>query len=283
MEEARNDKLAEKVLSYQETKDERLAAEILKEMRPLLLSICQKFYIRGMDREDLFQEARIGLYKAMRDYRAGKGTLFRTFAIRCIQCQCISALKTANRLKQKIFLDAISLDAPVHEDNEKQTLADGIEDKCKPKPGDELIILDDARKCQSVLQRILPAYPLRVFEERAEGKSYAMIAEELGRKKKSIDNALDRAKSTIRFYMDLHDDLDIEMMGHYLLVKSGRFWGTGKRKGKNLQRAALEIVISCNWSKETLISGWEAYQRKTETNNWCHFFCEWHQYFYQES
>ena len=31
MEEARNDKLAEKVLSYQETKDERLAAEILKE------------------------------------------------------------------------------------------------------------------------------------------------------------------------------------------------------------------------------------------------------------
>ena len=133
MEEARNDKLAEKVLSYQETKDERLAAEILKEMRPLLLSICQKFYIRGMDREDLY------------------------------------------------------------EDNEKQTLADGIEDKCKPKPGDELIILDDARKCQSVLQRILPAYPLRVFEERAEGKSYAMIAEELGRKKKSIDNAIDRA------------------------------------------------------------------------------------------
>ena len=48
--------------------------------------------------------------------------------------------------------------------------------------------------------------------------------------------------------------------------------GRGKRKGKNLQRAALEIVISCNWSKETLISGWEAYQRKTETNNWCHFF-----------
>src|SRR5947209_11760902 len=55
------------------------------------------YFLAGGDAEDLIQEGLIGLYKAVRDFRADKETSFRSFAELCVTRQIITAIKTATR------------------------------------------------------------------------------------------------------------------------------------------------------------------------------------------
>src|SRR6187401_309271 len=57
------------------------------------------YFIAGGESDDLIQEGLIGLYKAVRDFRADKDTSFRSFAELCITRQIITAIKTATRFK----------------------------------------------------------------------------------------------------------------------------------------------------------------------------------------
>src|SRR3569832_646375 len=57
------------------------------------------YFLAGGDSDDLIQEGLVGLYKAIRDYRADKDTSFRSFAELCITRQIITAIKTATRYK----------------------------------------------------------------------------------------------------------------------------------------------------------------------------------------
>src|SRR6187401_2312971 len=57
------------------------------------------YFLVGGDGEDLVQEGLIGLYKAVRDFRADKETSFRSFAELCVTRQIITAIKTATRFK----------------------------------------------------------------------------------------------------------------------------------------------------------------------------------------
>jgi RNA polymerase sporulation-specific sigma factor len=57
------------------------------------------YFLAGGDSDDLLQEGLIGLYKAVRDFRADKETSFRSFAELCVTRQIITAIKTATRYK----------------------------------------------------------------------------------------------------------------------------------------------------------------------------------------
>src|SRR5438477_12103897 len=57
------------------------------------------YFLAGGDNDDLLQEGLIGLYKAVRDFRADKETSFRSFAELCVTRQIIMAIKTATRFK----------------------------------------------------------------------------------------------------------------------------------------------------------------------------------------
>ena len=57
------------------------------------------YFLAGGDSDDLLQEGLIGLYKAVRDFRADKETSFRSFAELCVTRQIITAIKTATRFK----------------------------------------------------------------------------------------------------------------------------------------------------------------------------------------
>src|SRR5438874_13722525 len=57
------------------------------------------YFLAGGDSEDLIQGGLIGLYKAVRDFRADKETSFRSFAELCVTRQIITAIKTATRFE----------------------------------------------------------------------------------------------------------------------------------------------------------------------------------------
>src|SRR3712207_7302427 len=49
----------------------------------------------GADKEDIYQEGMIGLYKAIRDFKPDKLASFKAFAELCVTRQIITAIKTA--------------------------------------------------------------------------------------------------------------------------------------------------------------------------------------------
>ena len=65
----------------------------------------------GCEREDLAQEARVGLLAAVRAWRPERGP-FPAFADRCVSNQALLALKATAAQKHQVLSRAIPLDAP---------------------------------------------------------------------------------------------------------------------------------------------------------------------------
>ena len=77
------------------------------------------YFLAGGDSEDLIQEGLIGLYKAVRDFRADKETSFRSFAELCVTRQIITAIKTATRFKHAPLNGYVSFShTPAGQDSE---------------------------------------------------------------------------------------------------------------------------------------------------------------------
>ena len=93
---------------YQEQTDEELIARIrsgetgvteylLEKYKPLVKKQARTMYLMGGENEDLIQEGMIGLFKAIRDYDAGRDASFYTFADLCISRQMYTAVQASKR------------------------------------------------------------------------------------------------------------------------------------------------------------------------------------------
>jgi RNA polymerase sporulation-specific sigma factor len=156
------------------------------------------YFLAGGESEDLNQEGLIGLYKAVRDFRADKETSFRSFAELCITRQIITAIKTATRFKHAPLNTYVSFSqTPAGQDDGECTLGDAL-----PGPGvdDPAVCVISTEELQSLVFCLgtglssLESEALRLY---LEGNSYEEMAEELGCDTKTIDNALQRVKRKV--------------------------------------------------------------------------------------
>jgi len=157
------------------------------------------YFLAGGDSEDLVQEGLIGLYKAVRDFRADKETSFRSFAELCVTRQIITAIKTATRFKHAPLNTYVSFShTPAGQDSDSEvTLGDALPG---PSVDDPSICVISTEELQSLIFTLgsglsqLEADALRLY---LEGSSYEQMAEELDCDTKTIDNALQRVKRKI--------------------------------------------------------------------------------------
>ncbi len=157
------------------------------------------YFLAGGDSEDLIQEGLIGLYKAIRDFRADKETSFRSFAELCVTRQIITAIKTATRYKHAPLNTYVSFSyTPAgHESEGECTLGDALPG---PSVNDPSVCVISTEELQSLVFCLgsglspLEADALRLY---LDGLSYEQMAEELGCDTKTIDNALQRVKRKI--------------------------------------------------------------------------------------
>src|SRR5436309_12789574 len=85
--------------------------ELLRRYEPLVQRVVWKLRLpRYVEREDLAQEARIGLLVALRAWRPERGP-FPAFADRCVSNQALLALQAACRHKHQLLSLAVSLEA----------------------------------------------------------------------------------------------------------------------------------------------------------------------------
>jgi RNA polymerase sporulation-specific sigma factor len=179
--------------------DGKALDELMRRYQGFVRLKASSYFLAGGDSEDLIQEGLVGLYKAVRDFRADKETSFRSFAELCVTRQIITAIKTATRFKHTPLNTYVSFShTPAGQDGEGEcTLGDALPGPAVHEPP---LVVISTEELQSLVFSLgtglspLESDALRLY---LEGSSYEDMAEELGCDTKTIDNALQRVKRKI--------------------------------------------------------------------------------------
>ena len=191
--------------------DQRSFEEILKILDPEIKKLAHKYYIVGGDNQDVIQECRLGVWKAVKDFDDRAGMSFKNFCLSlCVKRHLITAMSHANTQKFRLQNEAVSLSAPVSQSEEEgmQTYADYIQD-----PNSDLlsnyIIQEEFSTNLEMVSGKLTKLEMSIFGQYAFSSSYKDIADALQVKPKTVDNALMRIRKkgseAYEVYMASHD------------------------------------------------------------------------------
>ncbi len=190
--------------------DQKSFEEILKILDPDIKKLAHKYYIVGGDSQDVIQECRLGVWKAVKDFDDRAGMSFKNFSLSlCVKRHLITAMSHANSQKFRLQNEAVSLSSPVSqsEDEGMQTYADYIQD-----PNSDLlsnyIIEEEFNTNLQMISEKLTKLEMSIFGQYAFSSSYKDIADALQVKPKTVDNALMRIRKksseTYEAYISSH-------------------------------------------------------------------------------
>ncbi len=172
-----------KLLAAAKSGDPAAQNEIILALTPLLLRISARYFIIGGDKEDLLQEARIGLHKAIQSFDPAKCTDFLPYAKTCIHNHIISAINEAQAQKHAALNRSVELDSQAlfSYDN----------------PMEVVIRREQLDAVLAGMQSKLSKLEKQVLFLYLEGLSYKKIASMLQISEKSVSNALCRIRSKL--------------------------------------------------------------------------------------
>ncbi len=192
----------EQIVKLAQDADGAALEYLLNKYKNFVRTKARSYFLIGADHEDIVQEGMIGLYKAIRDYRAEKLSSFRAFAELCVTRQIITAIKTATRQKHIPLNSYISLNRPIYEEDSDRTLLDVMAEEGRSNPEDMIIDREDLSMIEGKIGQMLSDLEKEVLVRYMDGKSYVEIADEMHRHVKSIDNALQRIKRKLLKYLE---------------------------------------------------------------------------------
>lgn len=169
---------------------------IVKKYEKLVEKSARAFFLLGADKEDLIQEGRMGLYKAIRDYDSERDASFSTFANLCVARQIRTAVSTYSRKKNTPLNNSISLDGSDDECSTEDDIMMNALDLCR-ELNPETVFLRKEQK-SDIMEQVydkLSNMEIQVLELYMAGLSYQQIAQKLDKPVKSIDNAIQRIRA----------------------------------------------------------------------------------------
>ena len=197
------EKLDEEVVMEAKAGNARAQEYLINKYENFVKAKAKSYFLIGADREDIYQEGMIGLYKAIRDFKPDKLTSFKAFAELCVTRQIITAIKTATRQKHIPLNTYVSLNKPIYEEDSDRTLLDVLSGFKITDPEALVISQEQMKYIEDEIAKVLSELELEVLTSYLDGKSYQEIACDLDRHAKSIDNALQRVKRKLEKSLDL--------------------------------------------------------------------------------
>ena len=188
------DRLDEEVVIEAQKRNVRAQEYLINKYKNFVKAKAKSYFLIGADKEDIYQEGMIGLYKAIRDFKADRLSSFRAFAEICVTRQIITAIKTATRQKHIPLNTYISLNKPIYDEDSDRTLLDVLSGAKITDPEELVISREEVISIQNEIGEVLSELEMEVLMSYLDGKSYQEIACDLDRHAKSIDNALQRVK-----------------------------------------------------------------------------------------
>lgn len=198
------DKKSDEEIILEAKKGSNYAQEyLINKYENFVKSKAKSYFLIGADKEDIYQEGMIGLYKAIRDFNPEKLTSFKAFAEICVTRQIITAIKTATRQKHIPLNTYVSLNKPIYEEESERTLLDVLAGLKITDPEELIVSQEEMIRIEEKIQENLSSLELKVLNSYLDGKSYQEIACDLDRQAKSIDNALQRVKRKLEKCLDI--------------------------------------------------------------------------------
>ncbi|GAA0684457.1 MULTISPECIES: RNA polymerase sporulation sigma factor SigH [Clostridium] len=189
-----DNKLDEEIAMEAKEGNKRAQEYLINKYQNFVKSKSKSYFLIGADKEDIYQEGMIGLYKAIRDFRPDKLASFKAFAELCVTRQIITAIKTATRQKHIPLNTYVSLNKPIYEEESDRTLLDVLAGLKVTDPEELVISNEEMKHIEKEIGQVLSDLEMEVLMSYLDGKSYQEIACDLDRHAKSIDNALQRVK-----------------------------------------------------------------------------------------
>ncbi len=170
---------------------------LLNRYKELVNIKVSKYFIVGAEKDDIVQEGLIGLFKAVKSYKADMKSSFKSFANMCIERQLITAIKSSNRQKHMPLNSYLSLNISAYDEQESNsdaTLIDIFNSNLIEDPLDTITKKEYYKNLEETIERSLSEFEKKVLNRYINGESYVQIAEKLDAPVKSIDNAIQRIR-----------------------------------------------------------------------------------------
>lgn len=168
---------------------------VFDKYQPLILKETVKYFFfaqkLGISKEDLIEEGKIGLYKAIKHYN--NDVEFFTFASLCIRRSILKILAKNSSTKQKILNEAVSIDSEnddflyFHKENTKDFMQNIIDREFETK----IISFKNSLDTKDSI----------IFELKYNGFTYKEIAQLLNIKEKDVDNRLLNIRNKLKKYL----------------------------------------------------------------------------------
>lgn len=190
----------EQILALYKKGDEYALDFLLEKYKSLASKIARSYFLIGAESEDILQEAMLGLYSACRTYQQSESS-FKSFATLCITRAVQSAVKKANRLKNKMLNESLSLS------NQGAVLMEGKDEEDEDvnlyipsnilDPENALLVEEQKNELNRIINENLSIKEKRVLVLYLNGLSYSQIAEKINDNTKAVDNAISRTKKKL--------------------------------------------------------------------------------------
>lgn len=184
----------EELINLANQGNESALEHLLKRYKELVNMKVSKYFMIGAEKEDIFQEGMIGLFKAIKSYDKQKQNSFKTFANLCIERQLITAIKTSNRQKHQPLNSYISLNTAAYEEDDDSSMLDRLNTGTAEDPLDTITKKEYYQFVERKIDTSLSNFEKQVLTRYSRGESYTKIAEKLDAPVKSIDNAIQRIR-----------------------------------------------------------------------------------------
>lgn len=171
---------------------------VIEKYKNLVRKKAKTMFLLGADNDDLIQEGMIGLFKAIRDYDAGRDASFLTFADLCVSRQMYTAVQASKRAKHAPLNTYISLYMDVSEQNEHAELITQLRANQDSNPESLMISKENVADIEAIIEKELSSFEKQVLDLYLIGMPYGQIAKILGREEKAADNALQRIKTKLK-------------------------------------------------------------------------------------
>lgn len=168
---------------------------LLDELKPMVNSIARRYFLNGGDTADLVQEGMVGLYKAFLNYDITLDSPFYPYAKRCVASQVISAVRSSMAQKNSPLSEYTSL-SQFALNEEEDTEGFPSEDQT---PEEIFENREHNIELSKSIKKSLSDFEWQVLKLFLAGYSYKYIAKQLDKNEKSIDNAIVRIKSKLKY------------------------------------------------------------------------------------
>ena len=170
--------------------DDRALSCLIDRYASLAEGLCSGYCAVGLERDDLLQEAYLGLLKAIRSFRPEKEVPFSAFAGICMKRQLISAVRRQNAGKNRPLNDSVPL--------EETQYTKFLSDWQQPGPEAAVILEEESRRRREKVTALLSSLEMETLQLYLKGCSYEEMAQKLKCSEKSVDNALQRVRRKLR-------------------------------------------------------------------------------------